>query len=113
MDEKAYLDQIAAFLAKVRERAANGTTVSELTQSTVDAMRLVMTLLEAVNSMTGAEKKAEVLKLVLFVFDTYSDACVPLLARPFWWAAKPIVRSVIVQVASGLVESLLANMRAA
>jgi hypothetical protein len=107
-----YMDQVAAFLNTVHKRSADGTTVAELAQNTVDAMRLTMSLLETVSSLSGEEKKAEVLKLVAYVFDTYSDSCVPLLAKPLWWIAKPALRAIVMQVASGVVESLLSAMRA-
>lgn len=113
MDDKAYLDQIAAFLETVHRRSADGTTVAELAQNTVDAMRLAMTLLDTVTSMSGEEKKAEVLKLVSYVFDSYSDACVPLVAKPLWWIARPAVRALLLQVASGVVEGLLPVLRTA
>ena len=111
MPEATYLEQIAAFLDAVRTRARDGITVSDLTQSTVDAMRLTINLLETVNGMTGDQKKAEVMKLVAYVFDTFSDACVPVLAKPVWWIVKPAVRLLVMQVASGMVESLLPMVR--
>jgi hypothetical protein len=109
--DTAYLDQITKFLTDVRTRAADGISISDLTQDVLGGMRLAMQLLDAVNGMTGEEKKAETLKLVAYLFDTYSDACVPLLARPIWWLAKPAVRSLVMSIASGAIETMLPLVR--
>ena len=111
--DSQYLSQIEKFLIDIRYRASGGLTVAELAQSTADGMRLAMSLLDTVVSMTGEEKKAEVLKLVAYLFDQFSDACVPMLAKPAWWIVKPAVRALILSVASGLVEALLPTVRVA
>lgn len=109
--DSAYLDKIADLLTNIRKRAADGTTVADLTQDTVDAMRLAMTVLDTVSGMSGEEKKAEVLKMVGWVFDQYSDLCVPLIAKPVWWVLKPTARTLVLLIASGAIESLLPVVR--
>jgi hypothetical protein len=109
--DTAYLDQISKFINDVRTRASDGISISDLTQDVMGGMRLAIQLLDAVSAMTGEEKKNEVLKLVAYLFDTYSDACVPLLARPIWWITKPAVRALILSIASGAVESMLPLVR--
>lgn len=108
-----FLDRISDYISAARTKAADGLTVSELTELTVSGMRLAISALDRVDEMSGAEKKAEVLKLVEFFFDQFADACVPMLARPFWWLVKPAVRALILSLASGAVESILQFVRKA
>jgi len=108
--DSEFLEAITTYIATVRAKAADGITVSELADATLSGMRLAMGLLDRL-AMPGAEKKAEVLKLVAYFFDQFSDACVPLVAKPIWWIVKPAVRSLILSLASGAVESLLPVVR--
>lgn len=107
-----YLKQIEEFLTVIRARAADGITVSDLAQLTLGGMRLAIALLDGV-TMPGADKKVEVLKLVAYLFDQFSDACVPFVAKPVWWMVKPAVRALIISLASGAVEFLLPVVRSA
>jgi hypothetical protein len=107
-----YLDQITKYIETMRLRASNGLTISELSESVIGGMRVLIAALDRVSSMTGAEKKAEVLKLVAYLFDQFADACVPLVAKPVWWIVKPAVRTLVLSMASGAVESLLPLVRA-
>jgi hypothetical protein len=106
------LKQIEEFLTVTRARVADGITVADLTQITLGGMRLVIGLLDRVN-MPGADKKAEVLKLVAYLFDQFSDSCVPFLSKPLWWIVKPAVRALVLSAASGAVEFLLPVVRSA
>ncbi len=103
-----FLVEIEAFVTDIRERAGDedGLTVSDLAASSVSAMTLAIKLLD-MRTLPGEEKKAEVLKLVAYLFDSFADRCVPMLALPAWWLLKPAVRSLILAVASGAVEPLL------
>lgn len=110
--ENDFLTEIGDFLTGVRARAKDGISISDLAQACVEGMRLAIALLDRL-SMPGAEKKAEVLKLVAYLFDQFSDGCVPLVAKPIWWIVKPAVRSLVLAIASGAVESLLPIVRSA
>lgn len=105
------LTQIEEFLTVTRARVKDGITVADLSQITLGGMRLVIGLLDQV-SMPGADKKAEVLKLVAYLFDNFADSCVPFLSQPVWWMVKPVVRSLVLSIASGAVEFLLPVVRA-
>lgn len=107
-----FLNQIGEYIASVRARAADGISVADLSQATIDGMRLAIGLLDKV-SAPGADKKSEVLKLVAYLFDQFADACVPLVAKPVWWVVKPAVRALVLSIASGAVESLLPIVRSA
>jgi hypothetical protein len=41
------------------------------------------------------------------LFDRFADLCVPAWLYPFWLAGRPIVRTLILALASGGVEALL------
>lgn len=108
--DSAVLDQITGYIEIARIKVKDGVTVSELAELTLGGMRLSIKLLDALE-MPGADKKAEVLKLVAYFFDTFSDACVPMLARPAWWIVKPATRALVLSLASGAVEFLLPVVR--
>ena len=110
--DSAFLDRISQYIAGVKSKAADGLSVSDLAEATIGGMRLAISLLDRLD-MAGAEKKAEVLKLVAYFFDTFADSVVPLVARPVWWLVKPAVRALILSLASGAVESLLPLVRLA
>lgn len=113
MPDTPFLDSITTYIETARAKAADGLTVSELAELTVSGMRMAISALDRLDGMSGAEKKGEVLKLVEFFFDQFADACVPVLARPFWWLVKPAVRALILSLASGAVESILQIVRKA
>lgn len=107
-----FLTQISDYIAGVRTKAADGLSVSDLSEAVIGGMRLAIGLLDRFD-MPGVEKKAEVLRLVAFFFDQFADACVPLVAKPVWWIVKPAVRALVMSLASGAVESLLPLVRSA
>lgn len=111
-DEGDYLKKIEEFLIATRARVADGISVSDLAQITLGGMRLAIAMLDRVN-MPGADKKAEVLKLVAYLFDSFADACVPFPAKPVWWIVKPAVRALTLSAAAGAVEFLLPIVRSA
>lgn len=107
-----FLKQIEEFLTVTRARVKDGITAADLSQITLGGMRLAIALLDRVN-MPGADKKGEVLKLVAYLFDEFSDACVPFAGKPVWWVVKPAVRALVLSMASGAVEFLLPVVRSA
>ena len=108
--DAVFLDKITDYITAARIKARDGLTVSELAQLTVSGMRLAVEALERVE-MPGADKKAEVIKLVAYFFDTFADACVPMYALPAWWLVKPAVRALILSLAAGATESILQYVR--
>lgn len=105
-----FTDKISVYIEDAKVRAADGLSVADLTTLTVDAVRLAIELLDRID-MAGADKKTEAVRVVEYFFDTFSDACIPLVVRPLWWIVKPAVRALIVSCAGGLVESLLPIVR--
>lgn len=110
--DSAVLDQISDYIELCRLRVKSGITAAELTELAVSGMRLAIRLLDVLN-LPGEQKKAEVLKLVAYFFDNWSDACVPLVARPLWWLVKPAARVLVMSLASGAVDALVPLVRSA
>ena len=105
-------EKVQAFVIKAREMAKDGLSFAELGQLTYALMRLVITEVDEL-AVPGAVKKADVLAAVGLLFDTVADQCVPLVAKPFWWIAKPAIRAVVLALLSGLMEGVLPDVRAA
>lgn len=98
---------VNAFLASAREQAKDGLTWSEFGRLLVQLLHLVVTGLDAVSSMSGAEKKAIAITAAASLFDTFADRCVPLAALPAWVLIRPAIRLLLLSLASGAVEALL------
>lgn len=103
--------EIRAFIQRSKGIAADGLTVSEFAGLAVDLLKLSMKAVDAVPT-EGPAKKTFVLDAVGLLFDGVADKLVPWPALPFWYLARPIVRSVVLAVAAGAVESLLPLVRA-
>lgn len=104
--------KVQDFIAQAKDKAKDGLTFAELGVLTYSLMRLVILQVDEL-AVPGALKKADVLTAVGLLFDTLADQCVPVLAKPFWWVAKPVVRSVVLALLSGLMEGVLPDVRAA
>lgn len=104
--------EIRAFIQRAKGIAADGLTVSEFAGLAVDLLKLAIKAVDAVPT-DGPAKKSFVLEAVALLFDGIADRLVPWPALPFWYVAKPVVRSVVLAVASGAIESLLPLVRAA
>jgi len=99
--------QVNAFLASAREQARDGLTWAEFGRLLVGLLHMAVAGLDAVSTLTGPEKKSVVLTAAATLFDTFADLCVPVTLYPFWLAGRPIVRTLILALASGGVEALL------
>ena len=103
-------DKIQAFVAKARERAADGLTVSEFAELTVALLRVVMAAVDSLPD-DGEQKKKWVLNAVAMLFDALADKAVPAMAWPIWLVVRGSVRSLVLMAASGAIESLLPLIR--
>jgi hypothetical protein len=106
------LDKVTAFVATARDRASDGLTWSEFGELMLSLLRLVVSTLDAVSSLTGQQKKALALEAVASLFDAVADRAVPALAWPLWILARPAVRSLVLALAAGAIEQLLPLVRA-
>jgi hypothetical protein len=103
--------EIRAYIQRAKGIAADGLTLVEFAVLTVDLLKLAM---KAVDSLPteGAAKKEFVLQAVDLLFAGIADRLVPWPAIPLWLVAKPIVRQVVLAVASGVIEAILPMVRA-
>lgn len=109
----AFPDQLRAFIATARVKAAGGLTLAELAELLVAALRLSMGAVDSLPA-TGADKKAMVLAAVGAVFDAVAGALVvPVIVYPVWILARPMVRAMVLSAASGAIESILPLIRGA
>jgi hypothetical protein len=106
------LDRISAFVAYAKAAAADGLTWAEFGELMLWLLRMVVTALDEVGSMTGPEKKALALRAVGSLFDAVADLAVPIWLFPVWILAKPAVRSLVLALAAGAIEQLLPLVRA-
>lgn len=104
--------EIRAFIQRAKGIAADGLTVSEFSSLSVDLLKLAIKAVDAVPT-EGQAKKTFVLDAVALLFDGIADKLVPWPAVPLWYFARPVVRSVVLAVAAGAIESLLPLVRAA
>jgi hypothetical protein len=106
------LDKISAYIATARNTTADGLTWSEFGELMVGLLRLVVTILDTISTLTGEQKKALALQAVGDLFDAVADRAVPIVALPLWVVARPAVRSLVLALASGAIEQLLWLVRA-
>lgn len=106
------LERAKAFVVAARAAAADGLTWREFGELMVAMLRMLIQAYDAAPMLSGAEKKQMVLDAVVSLFDSVADKAVPRAAYPLWVIAKPAVRSLVVAIASGAVESLLPLVRA-
>jgi len=103
--------EIRAYLQRAKGIAADGLSLSEFAVLAVDLLKLSIKAVDAVPT-DGPAKKIFVLDAVALLFDGIADKLVPWPALPFWYLARPVVRSVVLAVAAGAIESLLPLVRA-
>jgi len=105
--------RVNAFLDFARDKAADGLTVAEFGELTLELLKLACGGLDAVTTLDGPAKRALVLQAVGALFDTVAGSAVPWAAWPLWIAARPVLRVTLLAFAGGLLESLLPTLRSA
>lgn len=103
--------QVNAFLASTREKAKGGLTWVEFGQLLMELLHMVVSGLDAVQTMSGAEKKQIAMEAVATLFDSFADVCVPMAVYPVWLLIRPGVRVLVLSLASGVIEWLLPIVR--
>ena len=109
--EGGLLSKVAAFVAAAKSTAADGLTWSEFGELMVALLRLVVTFLDSVSTKGGAETESLALPAVGSLFDAVADKAVPLAAWPLWILVRPSVRSLVLAIAAGSIESMLPLVR--
>jgi hypothetical protein len=107
----AFVVAAQQFLDSAREQARDGLTWSEFGSLVASLVRLSVEMLDAVQTLTGPEKKAIVLESVGVLFDSLAVLCVPYATYPFWFIVRPAARALVVAIAAGTIETILPLVR--
>lgn len=105
-------DDVRAFFADAKAMSAGGLTVAEFGQLLVALLKLAVKIADGYQA-SGEQKKSWVLELVGILFDEVADGLVPIYLKPFWLMFRSGVRSLVLSLASGAIESLLPLVRSA
>jgi hypothetical protein len=103
--------KVSAFLQAARSAAADGLTWGEFGALLVALLRISIQALDVMQNLTGAEKKEIAVHAVATLFDLVADKCVPWTMAPLWMVARPAVRSLVLALAGGAIETLLPMIR--
>jgi hypothetical protein len=113
VDQPGLLDKITTYIASAKVAAADGLTWSEFGELLLALLRIVVSALDSVATLSGKEKKALALDAVARLFDAVADYAVPVTLYPIWLVARPAVRSLVLALAGGVLEQLLPLVRLA
>jgi hypothetical protein len=113
VDQPGLLDKITTYIASAKVAAADGLTWSEFGELLLALLRLVVSALDSVATLSGREKKFMALDAVARLFDAVADYAVPVTLYPIWLVARPAVRSLVLALAGGVIEQLLPLVRLA
>ena len=113
VDQPGLLDKITTFIASAKVVSADGLTWSEFGEMFLALLRLVVSALDSVATLSGSEKKAMTIDAVARLFDAVADYAVPVTLYPIWLVARPAVRSLVLALAGGVLEQLLPLVRLA
>lgn len=105
------LEKIRAFVATAQAVAADGLTIGEFAELAVALLRVTIEAVESI-PIDGPAKKAWVLEGIAMLFDAVADKAIPLALYPLWVLVRQPVRSLVLAVAGGAVESILPLIRA-
>ena len=113
VDQPGLLDKITTFIASAKVVSADGLTWSEFGEMFLALLRLVVSALDSVSTLSGKEKKDLAIDAVARLFDAVADYAVPVALYPIWLVARPAVRSLVLALAGGVLEQLLPLVRLA
>lgn len=104
-------DKIAEYIAAAKVAAADGLTWGEFGELLLALLRLVVAVLDDVQTLAGPAKKALALDAVARLFDAVADYAVPVALYPVWLLTRPAIRSLVLALAGGVIEQLLPLVR--
>jgi hypothetical protein len=113
VDQPGLLDKITTFIASAKVVSSDGLTWSEFGEMLLALLRIVVSALDSVATLSGKEKKALALDAVARLFEAVADYAVPVTLYPIWLVARPAVRSLVLALAGGVLEQLLPLVRLA
>lgn len=106
------LDKIRAFVDSAVAMAQDGLTISEFGELTVALLKVTIASVDSI-PIDGPSKKAWVLEAVAMLYDSVADKVIPLPLYPLWLLVRSPVRSLVLAVAGGAIESILPLVRLA
>lgn len=106
------LDKIRAFVDSAVSMAQDGLTISEFGELTVALLKVTIASVDSI-PIDGPSKKAWVLEAVAMLYDSVADKVIPLPLYPLWLLVRSPVRSLVLAVAGGAIESILPLVRLA
>lgn len=107
----ALFDKITEYIAAAKVAAADGLTWGEFGELLLALLRLVVAVLDNVQTLAGPAKKALALDAVARLFDAVADYAVPVALYPVWILTRPAIRSLVLALAGGVIEQLLPLVR--
>lgn len=108
---EALADKVQAFVTTARILAADGLSFADAGELATQLLRLVMAAVDAFPT-DGPTKKAFVLDSLGLLYDAVADRLIPLPLYPVWMLLRAPVRSLVLAVAAGAIETLLPMVRA-
>jgi len=112
-DSPTLPEKIDAFINDAREKAKDGLSFAEFGSLAFALLKLVALSLDDLD-VPGKVKKKDVEVAIGMLFDAVADQCVPFIAKwTVWPFVKPIVRSLIIAILSGVLDRSLPDVRAA
>jgi hypothetical protein len=108
----AFIIAAERFLNTARDKARDGLTWTEFGTLMAALVRLAVEMLDATQTLTGAQKRDIVLESVGVLFDSLALACVPMSVYPFWYIVRSPARALVVAIAAGTIETILPLVRA-
>ncbi len=109
-DTEGLQQRVHVYINEFRTRVGDGLTLSELCEITLGGMRLAIAFADELD-VGHEEKKNIVSKLAVSLFDEFGYLVLPLPLKPLWWIIKPTLRSLVMALAGGAVETLLPLVR--
>lgn len=106
------LDKIRAFIDSAVVMAQDGLTLSEFGELAVAMLRVTTAAVDSI-PIDGPAKKAWVLEAISLLYDAVADKVIPAPLYPIWLLVKSPVRSLVLAVAGGAIESILPLVRLA
>lgn len=104
------LDKIRAFIDSSVAMAQDGLSISEFGELVVALLRVTVDAVDSI-PIDGPSKKAWVLEAVALLYDAVADKAIPTPVYPLWLLVRSPVRSLVLAVASGAIESILPLVR--
>jgi len=104
--------RVQTFIDEAREKAKDGLSFADFGSLAFALLKTVALGLDDLN-VPGKVKKKDVEIAIGMLFDAVADQCVPVLARwTVWPFVKPVARSLIIAILSGVLDRSLPDVRA-